>query len=382
MGAGLRLLAVLLPTVLLLPAPAVAAGPRTGSGTDVTTAQAAVERLRAEVARVATELGDAAVALDEGQARLDVLRQREYRAGESVEEARAGARSAQFRMDALARAAYRGGGYPELSALLNGDLKAVADYRQLQQGLEGAAQRHETVVTLLGEARVRAARTEEQAARDREAAQALQARIDAQTEALRARALEAQRRLDDAAAALRVAQARASLSKAAALRARREAAARSAAAATASGAASGLSGPPTCRTAAADDAVNGFLRSEQLCALSASGQALAVGAAQAYEALSATFAGTFKRPLCVTDSYRDYASQIDVFRRKPTLAATPGRSQHGLGRALDLCGGIESFGTPEHRWMQANAERLGFTHPAWARAGGSRPEAWHWEWTG
>jgi len=84
----------------------------------------------------------------------------------------------------------------------------------------------------------------------------------------------------------------------------------------------------------------------------------------------------------MTDSYRDFPSQVDVFRRKPALAATPGRSQHGWGLAVDLCGGVQVFGAEAHRWMQANAAAFGWVHPGWARPGGSRPEPWHWEYAG
>jgi len=125
--------------------------------------------------------------------------------------------------------------------------------------------------------------------------------------------------------------------------------------------------------------VNGFLPPGALCALSVPGHALAFRAAPAFEAMSAAYAQRFGSPLCVTDSYRDYAGQLDVFRRKPALAATPGRSQHGWGLAVDLCGGVESFGTGAHRWMRANAGRFGWVLPDWARPGGSKPEPWHWE---
>jgi LAS superfamily LD-carboxypeptidase LdcB len=75
-------------------------------------------------------------------------------------------------------------------------------------------------------------------------------------------------------------------------------------------------------------------------------------------------------------------SQVDVFRRKPGLAATPGRSQHGWGLAVDLCGGVQTFGSEPHLWMQLNAPAFGWHHPAWAGQRGSRPEAWHWEFSG
>ena len=79
------------------------------------------------------------------------------------------------------------------------------------------------------------------------------------------------------------------------------------------------------------------------------------------------------------DTYRSYAAQVDVKARKPVLAAKPGTSNHGLGLATDLCGGIENFGTAQHQWMKAHAPLFGFYHPAWAQAGGSKPEPWHWE---
>jgi LAS superfamily LD-carboxypeptidase LdcB len=86
-------------------------------------------------------------------------------------------------------------------------------------------------------------------------------------------------------------------------------------------------------------------------------------------------------PVCVTDSYRSYAAQVDVYHRKPGLAAVPGTSEHGWGLAVDLCGGVQTYGTPAFNWMKANAPRFGFHHPAWAEPSGSRPEAWHWEFT-
>jgi LAS superfamily LD-carboxypeptidase LdcB len=83
--------------------------------------------------------------------------------------------------------------------------------------------------------------------------------------------------------------------------------------------------------------------------------------------------------LCVTDAYRPYAEQVAVKRASPGLAATPGKSQHGLGLALDLCGGVQSFASPAHLWMKRNAPLYGWFHPAWAEPTGSMPEPWHWE---
>jgi LAS superfamily LD-carboxypeptidase LdcB len=81
----------------------------------------------------------------------------------------------------------------------------------------------------------------------------------------------------------------------------------------------------------------------------------------------------------LTDSYRDYASQVSVRARKPALAARPGTSQHGWGLAVDLAGGVEA--ADEHwAWLRDNAPAYGWDNPEWAREGGDGPyEPWHWE---
>ncbi|RZQ59440.1 D-alanyl-D-alanine carboxypeptidase [Amycolatopsis suaedae] len=124
---------------------------------------------------------------------------------------------------------------------------------------------------------------------------------------------------------------------------------------------------------------NGLIPASALCSLGFGSHALRCDAAQAFLAMSEAFAASFGRPLCLTDSYRTFASQVDLYRRKPTLAAVPGTSNHGWGLAVDLCGGAESFGTPEYAWLAANAGRFGWTNPPWARPGGGREEPWHWE---
>ena len=53
-----------------------------------------------------------------------------------------------------------------------------------------------------------------------------------------------------------------------------------------------------------------------------------------------------------------------------------------MGRAVDLCGGINNFGTPAHLWMKQNAPLYGWFHPDWAEPNGSLPEPWHWEYAG
>ena len=123
---------------------------------------------------------------------------------------------------------------------------------------------------------------------------------------------------------------------------------------------------------------NGLIPVSNLCSIT-SGHMLRCDAAAAYKRLASSFKAKFGRTLCITDSYRSYASQVDLYARKPSLAALPGTSNHGWGVAVDLCGGIQSFGTTQYKWMEAHAGAYGWVHPAWARQGGTRQEPWHWE---
>lgn len=128
---------------------------------------------------------------------------------------------------------------------------------------------------------------------------------------------------------------------------------------------------------------NGRIPVTALCPVkSAPGHTLRCDAASAFDRMSAAYEQTFGRPISVTDSYRTYQQQVVLKKRKGRMAATPGKSNHGWGLAVDLGGGINSFGTAQHRWMRANAPKFGWVHPAWARSNGSLPEPWHWEFTG
>ena len=128
---------------------------------------------------------------------------------------------------------------------------------------------------------------------------------------------------------------------------------------------------------------NGKIPVSALCPLfGAPGESLRPGAAAAFNAMSIAYQKDTGSPICVTDSYRSYAEQISVKEVKGKWAATPGTSEHGMGRAVDLCGGINSFGTPAHLWMKQNAPLYGWFHPDWAEQSGSLPEPWHWEYAG
>jgi LAS superfamily LD-carboxypeptidase LdcB len=128
---------------------------------------------------------------------------------------------------------------------------------------------------------------------------------------------------------------------------------------------------------------NGQIPASALCDLGfAPGQELRCDAAEALERLNAGFTAQFGTNLVITDSYRSYGQQVACRRQKGSLCATPGTSNHGNGTAIDLGGNAYSFGTDQHDWMVAHAEEYGWTLPDWARASGSKPEPWHWEFVG
>ncbi|MGW4476447.1 D-alanyl-D-alanine carboxypeptidase family protein [Nonomuraea sp. NPDC004354] len=122
---------------------------------------------------------------------------------------------------------------------------------------------------------------------------------------------------------------------------------------------------------------NGLIPENILCPLQQRGHLLRADAAIAFVSLNEAYKRHFGQQICVTDAYRTLAEQQSVYYRRPGFAAVPGRSNHGLGMAVDLCGGVQSAGTPQFRWMEANSKRYGWFHPDWAYS--SPYEPWHWE---
>ena len=132
-----------------------------------------------------------------------------------------------------------------------------------------------------------------------------------------------------------------------------------------------------------DQYANGQIPDSALCPLNfAMGAELRCDAAAAIEQLNVAYREKFGTDLTISDSYRSYSSQVECRRTKGNLCAVPGTSNHGLGKAVDLGGGAQSFGTVQHLWLVANAGTYGWTWPAWAHLGGSKPEPWHWEYVG
>lgn len=85
---------------------------------------------------------------------------------------------------------------------------------------------------------------------------------------------------------------------------------------------------------------------------------------KANAAMKAAGLGTFK----ITDGWRSYEAQVDVKRRKPKLAATPGRSIHGLGLAADI-----SASRAQKEWLAKNGPRYGIYAPIFNK------EDWHFQ---
>jgi hypothetical protein len=127
---------------------------------------------------------------------------------------------------------------------------------------------------------------------------------------------------------------------------------------------------------------NGRIPATALCpAPSKPALQLECGAATAFDQLNTAFKAQFGQDIGITDGYRSYDEQVQCRLEKGSLCANPGTSNHGWGKAVDIgaCCGINTGTGAAFDWLTANADRYGWTHPAWAQAGGSKPEPWHWE---
>lgn len=328
----------------------------TGSARTLEAKPGSIDALKAEVRASSERLARAVERYQLGQVELGGLLNTKVSTQKQLEALQKAAAAAQERARALAGTLYRNPVDPTLRAMLDGNVRAVVDLRHLQRQDQVTADDQRKDADLLSGYVADGARLLQSQDDAATRAIALQARLDDELQQLRADTVATSRRLAAALADLR----------------RRQAAA--------AAAALGSGGGASCQTDVPADAVNGFLPIAALCPLqTAPGHRLSRPAARAFDQMARAFQAAQGQRLCVTDSYRDYAGQVSVFARKPQLAATPGKSLHGWGIAVDLCGGVQQFGSPAFVWMQENAPLFGFHHPDWAEPDGSKPEPWHWE---
>ena len=124
---------------------------------------------------------------------------------------------------------------------------------------------------------------------------------------------------------------------------------------------------------------NGELPDEELTPIGVGSHKLTTNAATNYQAMVEAAAAE-GITWGVTDSYRTFDQQVELKKKKPKLAATPGKSEHGWGRALDLAqpdlsNGLD-HGSPQFEWLKKNAKKYGFYTLT------SKDEPWHWEYRG
>ncbi|MFD2027300.1 M15 family metallopeptidase [Promicromonospora aerolata] len=137
---------------------------------------------------------------------------------------------------------------------------------------------------------------------------------------------------------------------------------------------------PGCDGEATGSGLNGQVPESELCALWDGYPPIRADAAVALARLNLAYTEQFGEPMCLTDGYRSYAQQVAARAAKPTLTATPGRSNHGWGLAVDIC--ADSYAGERWDWLKAHGPEHGWDNPRWAQPGGSGPyEPWHWEFT-
>ncbi|MEU6410311.1 M15 family metallopeptidase [Microbispora sp. NPDC046933] len=139
----------------------------------------------------------------------------------------------------------------------------------------------------------------------------------------------------------------------------------------------GAGGCDPTRVGEAEQYPNGLLPKNILCPLPQAGEELRADAAIAFADLNIAYKKRFGTSMCISDSYRNLSEQQSIYYRRPGFAATPGKSNHGLGLAVDLCGGVQNFRSVQFNWLEANSKRYGWIHPDWSYR--SPFEPWHWE---
>jgi hypothetical protein len=361
---------------LALPSPARA--------DEVATAQARVDALQQLARDTTLKLTDGTRRWEADQADLGLLRLKLGNTRRHIVQAQAQLDEQQRKVTQIARQLYVDPLPSSLQMFLTRGPAQVMGALQAQQSLNMSAGSQSVIIARAQTARHRLRNQEQTAQSLVDDAAALTktsakrlAELNALADRTAAQLTDAQNALSSALTARAEAQARvARAARAADVKAARERAARSRLV-------FGGGGGAACSGKSTDGQANGNLDPGSLCPLwMAPGQRLRADAATAFNKMSKYHASTVGSPLCVTDSYRSYSQQVELYHRKPGLAAVPGTSEHGWGKAVDFCGGIENTGSSAYNWMKANAGRFGWIHPDWAEPSGSRPEPWHWEFNG
>ena len=107
-------------------------------------------------------------------------------------------------------------------------------------------------------------------------------------------------------------------------------------------------------------------------------------AAKAMEEMNKAYKAETGTDLTINEAYRDCDTQIAYatpgnprYQGGAAAPAPPCISNHGWGLAVDI--NVGGTGSSVYKWLEANAHKYGYVHPAWAKPGGSKPEPWHWE---
>jgi hypothetical protein len=374
----LLVLSVLAAITVALPSPSAHAD-------GVQAAQARVDSLQALARSTTAALTGGTARWEADQRRLRVLQLDLSNTQRHIQAAQAQVSREQRKVAVLARQLYVHGNAGGLQLAFTAGPDQTIEALSVQHSLEVTSGSQAQIIARAQTARHRLRNEEQQSRQLVQDATALSKASATRLAQLNALADRTSAELSSAQDALQRALAQRSARLAQAARARALAKARAAAARTRSRVVLPplTRGGPGCSGRPTGGQANGNLDPGSLCPLwNAPGHRLRADAAAAFNRLSQLHAQQLGAPLCVTDSYRSYAAQVSVYHRKPGLAAVPGTSNHGWGLAVDFCGGIQTSGSPAYQWMKANAGRVGFFHPSWAEPGGSKPEAWHWEYRG
>ena len=130
---------------------------------------------------------------------------------------------------------------------------------------------------------------------------------------------------------------------------------------------------------------NGKIPDSELQALSFSpSDKMHKKAAKAMEEMNKAYKAETGTDLTINEAYRDCDTQIAYatpgnprYQGGAAAPAPPCISNHGWGLAVDI--NVGGTGSSVYKWLEANAHKYGYVHPAWAKPGGSKPEPWHWE---